>query len=189
MAALPLRTWTREEYRLASEAGIIRPEERLELLDGQIVKKVTHNPPHAVAYVLVTKWLVTIVGHDLHVRSQVPIALSAMSEPEPDVAVVSGEPRRYARSHPRPDQVELLVEISDTSLDRDRRVKAPLYAAAGIKELWILDLVSRKLEMHREPAPAGYRVVTILAESESASPLFSPSSFVRIADLLPTTEV
>ena len=185
MAAPTLRKWTGDEYRRAVKAGLIRVDERLELLDGQIVQKMTQNPPHSVALGLVEDWLRGVVGEGRHVRSQGPITLSEFSEPEPDCAVARGDRRDFSNRHPVPAEIELVVEVSDSSLDRDRRIKAPLYTAGGIRELWILDLADRKLELHRESGPKGYRVVTILAESERACPAFAPECSVRVADLLP----
>ena len=187
MAAQTIKTWTRSEYERLVELGMLTPDDRAELVDGLIVKKMTHNPPHFTALGLAEDWLRSIVGPRRHVRAQGPIALSDMSEPEPDLVVVAGSRGHYASRHPKPEEVELLVEISHSSIDRDRRLKAPLYARAGVRELWIVDLDNRRLELHREPGPGGYRNVTTLAEDDSATPLFAPSEHVKVANLIPTS--
>lgn len=185
MAAPFLRTWTRQEYERLAELGIFGPDERLELIDGQIVRKMTNNPPHVLVHGLMEDWLRSISGPDHHVRSQSPVALSELSEPEPDLAVTRGNRWTYGDGHPGPGDIELIVEVSDSSLDRDRRVKAPLYARAGVKEVWIADVPARKLEVYREPAASGYGVALVLSEHDSASPLFRPEASVVISELLP----
>jgi Uma2 family endonuclease len=185
MSALPIKRWTRNEYARLIDSDLLAPDARYELIEGQIVELMTHNPPHVTALRLVEAWLRSIVTPDRFVATQSPVALDDTSEPEPDIAVVRGRITDFGSRHPDSSEVELLVEVSDTSLDRDRKFKAPLYARAGIPELWILDLGARKLELYREPAKDGYRAVTILAETENAAPLFAPAFQVRISDLLP----
>lgn len=188
MAAPIFKSWTREEYDRLADLGILQPDERLELVDGQIVQKMTHKPPHAIALTLVQGWLGEVIRAGMHVRAQLPIALSDVSEPEPDLAVVRGRVRDYAKIHPEPKDVFLIIEISDSSLQRDRSMKAPLYAKAGIPELWILDLTARRLEIHREPTRNGYRSVTFVAEDESASTESLPGYSLLVSDVLPDPE-
>lgn len=186
MAAPSLRTWTREEYDRLADLGVFKADERLELVDGQIVRKMTHNPPHFQAFTRVSTWLGGIVGQGLYVRSMGPIALSDISEPEPDVVVAIGTDETYSDRHPEPSEVVLLVEISHSSIDRDRRIKLPLYAAAGIPEAWLLDIDSRKLEIYRDPFEGRFKSVTILAESETAATHFAPEASIRVSALLPS---
>jgi Uma2 family endonuclease len=124
------------------------------------------------------------------VRLQAPLALDDDSEPEPDVAVVAGEYRDYVSGHP--STAPLVVEVADSSLGLDRRLKGGLYARAGLPEYWIANLVEGVLEVHREPrlepgAAYGwvYRFVEILRPPASVTPLGAPGSFIPVADLLP----
>lgn len=166
---------------------MIQPDDRAELVDGLIVKKTTPNPPRFTAFVRTGDWLRSVAGEGRHVRPQGPIALSEVSEPEPDLAVVFGSDDAYERRHPKPQEVLLLVEISYSSIDRDRRIKAPLYARAGISELWIVDLDARRIEVHRDPGPFGYLSISTVDEFDEASPLFNPSARVKVSRLLPTS--
>ncbi len=169
----------------ASQLGLFGPDERLELLDGQIVEKITQNAPHFTTLRLIQRWLESIAGSDLEVRAQGPIQLDPMSLPEPDIAVVKGTPRNFAIRHPRPDEILLLVEVADSSLDRDRNLKSALYARAGVPELWIVDVSSRRMEVFREPDPQGYRLIRILNEDEGVEPLFDPGSTLSVKSILP----
>jgi len=187
-----MRPLTREEFEKAGQAGIFGPEERLELIGGEVVKKVSpqHNP-HATSVVLSAEALRRAFGEAFHVRVQVPMALGPHSEPEPDVYVVPGSPRDYEDEHPR--TAVLVVEVADTSLAFDRRVKASLYASAGIPEYWLLNLSARVLEVHRDPGPMAdepfahhYRSITRHPGNESVAPLAASAAAIRVADLLPT---
>ena len=147
------RRWTREEYYQAAELGIFRPEERLELIGGEIIEKVSpQETPHAVAIGLVADTIREDLPHGYHLRIQTPMSIGPDSEPEPDIAVVSGQPRDYLASHPQ--TAALIIEIADTTIRMDRTTRASLYASAGIPEYWILNLRSRKLDVFRNPAPA-----------------------------------
>lgn len=179
------RPWTREEFRMMAETGVLAPDERLELLDGVIVTKMTQNARHSACTLLVSYWLQEIVPSGWTVRSQLPIALSERSEPEPDVAVVRGLIRDFIADQPGPKSVALLVEVSDSSLKEDRRIKVALYATAGIEEVWILDVNQRRLIVHQDPENGEYRLVRILHEDESISPAFAPDRSTAVRDLLP----
>jgi len=184
------RLWTRDEYERAGELGLFRPDERLELIEGLILRKTPQKSPHASGIRMTEEALRAAFpsGHD--VRGQLPLALGEYSEPEPDVAVVSGSYRDYVNSHPV--TAVLVVEVADSSLALDRSTKASLYARSGIPEYWILNLVDRLLEVHRGPAAMAeqpldyhYRTVMRLTVEETVSPLAAPQAVIRVADLLP----
>jgi Uma2 family endonuclease len=192
VAISPSRTrrWTRLEYERLIEAGMFRPGERLELLDGHLVVREPQGSLHATAVGLVEDALRDCFGPGWVVRVQMPIALDVDSEPEPDVAVVPGARRDYELAHPA--QPVLLVEVSESSLDEDRGDKASLYARAGVPDYWIVNLMSHSLEVHREPVPSAwapsgwsYGVVTVLERGASVSPLARPEGRIQVADLLP----
>jgi len=161
---------------------------RYEILDGEIVNKMGQKPTHYLSISLLTQWANRAFG-DPFVRVQGPIALPApddeYSEPEPDVAVTYEPTTAYADRHPGPEDLLLVVEVSDTTLRSDLLVKARLYARAGIAEYWALDLNARQLYIHRTPAHGEYAVVSIHAETETVSPATRPDAPTVIANLLP----
>lgn len=185
-----VRHWTREEYHRMAELGLIGPEERLELIEGEIVQKMTpQKSPHATAIRLVEEALRRAFGAGFDVRVQLPLALSPLSEPEPDVAVVRGGPRDYRDAHPT--TALLVVEVADTTLAFDRRTKGSLYARAQIADYWILNLSAQEVEVYRRPAPDpgapfGFRYVRVMRHGpdDAITPLASPHA-VPVADLLP----
>ena len=184
------RGWTRQEFERFIDLGVFGPEERLELIGGEIIQKMTQKEPHATSTTLVGDGLRVVFAAGRHVRVQLPLSLGEHDRPEPDIAVVVGAPRDYLASHPT--AAVLVVEISDTTLGYDRMVKAGVYARAGIAEYWIVNLIDRLLEVHRQPAPMaeqplghGYRSIARLTEAEAVVPLGAPQSPVAVADLLP----
>lgn len=189
-AVVQLRRFTGEEYDRLVQRGFFQPEERVELVDGEIVTMMSQGSDHAVGTSLVEAALRAAFGKGNYVRTQMPLALDAMSRPEPDVAVVRGSPRDYRDAHPV--TALLVVEVADATLDYDREWKGSLYARAGIADFWIVNLVARVVEIHREPVavPAArfgweYRRVERLAPPASATPLAAPGASVSLADLLP----
>jgi len=177
--------WTREEYQKMVSAGVFHPEDRLELINGEILEMTPQSKAHATAVCLVYEALVSVYARGFTVRIQVPMALGASSEPEPDVAVVRGRPRDYLACHPT--TAALVVEVSDSSLRYDREHKKGLYAASGTPEYWILNLVDYCLEVHRDPDPeqGTYRSCTVLTRNSMVSPLAHPDASILVADLLP----
>lgn len=181
------RRWNRREYDRLIELGIIHEDEPIELLAGRLVVAEPKRPPHAVATDLVASALRHAFGPGWTVRIQAPVALDDFSEPEPDLAVVPGDPRSYRDVHPaRP---VLAVEIAETSLRLDRGLKHRLYARAGLEEYWIVNLVDRVLEVYRDPARRGrrglYGSVEILGPEAVVIPLAAPQARINVADLLP----
>ena len=190
MSGVELRRWTRVEYERMIDAGVFEADERAELIGGEIVVMTPQKSLHATGVRLAQDTLSAAfgVGHD--VRAQLPLALDPDSEPEPDVAVVSGSPRDYRYAHPT--TALLVVEVSDTTLGLDRERKSGLYARAGIAEYWIVNLVDGILEVHRDPDSApeaqcgwAYRTVQPLRAVDTVSPLAAPAARIRVGDLLP----
>ena len=183
------RLWTRAEYDRLTELGLFE-DERLELIEGRIVRKVSHKSQHATGIRLADKALQTAFPTGYEIRAQLPLALGEYSEPEPDVAVVHGSTRDYADKHP--STALLVVEVADSSLNVDRKIKAGLYARCGIQEYWIVNLVDRVLEVYREPVaqaeqPLGFhygRIATLMPD-QSITPLAAPQAVLRVTDLLP----
>ena len=133
-------------------------------------------------------WLTGLFGAE-YTRIQATIDLSDTSpdydEPEPDAAVTAEPYTHFAQRHPRPEDLLLLIEVSDTTLRFDLDAKANLYALADIREYWTIDIVGRRLIVHRQPSPEGYREIMVYNSDESAAPLARPKRPIRVADLLP----
>jgi Uma2 family endonuclease len=185
-----LHRWTRREYARLIDQGFLDEDDPIELLDGLLLVKEPQSSPHRTAVLLVAKTLERAFGDGWFVQVQSPIGLDDLSEPEPDVCVVQGSPRDYVHAHPtRP---ALIVEVARSGLRMARGRKAAAYARGGIADYWIVNLVDRVLEMHREPArpdPArrrwGYAAIETRGAEATISPLAPPSARVYVADLLP----
>jgi Uma2 family endonuclease len=146
----PLHRLTVAQYHQMIAAGVLKEGEHVELLDGWLVEKMTHNPPHATAVDLAQTEIAACLPGGWRTRTQSAITL-ATSEPEPDIAVVRGPARRYFRSHPRPKDIAWLVEVAESTLFDDRNFKGPLYARARISVYWIINLIDYQVEVYSEP--------------------------------------
>ena len=183
---LPNRVkWTRSEFARLNDRG-----ERYELIQGELVKKMSMNGPHAVVVTLLNGALTQIFTVGFAVRMQLPMAVSETSEPEPDGLIVEGKPRDFLADHPT--TAALVVEVSDSTLATDLGVKVALYAQAGVTEYWVIDINARTLHVYRTPisSPAlpngyGFQNVSLFSDTDSVSPLAAPQSSIQIADLLP----
>lgn len=182
------RRWTREEYYRLADAGFFE-DERVELLDGEIWTLPPQNTPHFSAIRRTVQIMEEAFGGGFEVRPQAPITLDDGTEPEPDVAVVVGSYLDYEGHHPTPPEILLVVEVSDATLRKDRTKKAAGYARAALADYWIVNLVERQLEVHRDPLtrPEGalYRTRQILLPDESVAPLAAPDSLVAVTGLFP----
>ena len=185
-----IKRWARVEYERLVDLAVFQPGDRVELVGGQLVVREPQGSPHAVAAGLAEDALRDAFGSGWVVRLQMPVALDDESEPEPDVAVCTGNRRDHLAGHPaRP---VLLVEVAETSLAFDREQKGSLYARARVPEYWIVNLVDRVLEVYREPvssagAAYGWRFHTLLhlGVADSVSPLAAPHARISVVDLLP----
>jgi Uma2 family endonuclease len=139
-----------EQYHAIIQAGILTDDDSVELLEGWLVFKMPKNPPHRVTTRLVRTALENILPAGWYVDSQEPITLSN-SEPEPDIVVVRGDTRQYLDRHPGAEDIALIIEVSDTTLQRDRTVKKLIYARAGISIYWIVNLVEEQVEVYSQP--------------------------------------
>jgi Uma2 family endonuclease len=188
---LPQRwLWTVKEFQRAYDLGAFGFETRLELIEGEIIRKMPQNEPHTWAIRAVEEALRSafLPGHD--VRTQLPLVFGSRNKPEPDVAVVIGSFNDYKRKHPA--TAVLVVEVSDSTLALDRTTKAAVYARAGIEDYWIVNLPDGVLEVHRQPAamtdqPLGhhYRSITRLVPTDIIAPLSLPDAAIAVRGLLP----
>jgi Uma2 family endonuclease len=181
------RRFNLREYLLLVQAGVLRPEERVELIDGQVVAMSPQGPLHAALVSRIVARLAELFPRSRYcVRPQSTLALGEDYAPEPDVAVVAGRCEEHERELPR--SALLVIEIADTSLRLDRGRKSDLYAKAGIAEYWVVNLGEGLVEVRREASAAGYKLIRILQADESLLPLVLEGSGVpplRAADLLP----
>jgi Uma2 family endonuclease len=153
---VPRHRLTRQDYYRLGEAGILGKDDRVELLEGQLVDMSPIRPRHAIVTENLLELLVTAFAGRARVRCQDPVVLNDGSEPQPDVALVQRPWRGYPHTHPGPDDIFLLIEVADSSLDFDRTVKLELYARAGLREVWIVDLTTDLVLVHRSPSGGGY---------------------------------
>jgi Uma2 family endonuclease len=149
-----------EQFHQMVRNGILGEDDPIELLDGWLVPKMMKNPEHGVVTELVRRALEQILPTGWHIKAQEPVTLST-SEPEPDVMVVRGQLLDYLHCHPKPGDVALVVEVADTSLERDQTIKKRLYAQAGIPIYWIVNVLEKQLEVYSDPSgpsqPPDYR--------------------------------
>jgi putative restriction endonuclease len=138
------------QYHAIIDAGVLHSGDKVELLEGLLVKKMTRKPPHDVALDLANDELGTRIPPGWRLRLQSAITTTD-SEPEPDVVVVPGPARRYIRAHPGPTDIALVIEISDTTLDHDRIVKGRIYARARLPVYWIVNIPNRQIEVYTQP--------------------------------------
>lgn len=181
---LDVRLFTVKEYHRITDSGILDPDERVELLAGQIVKMAAKGTPHSAATTRTEKLLENRLGNLALVRVQEPIQLDDLSEPEPDIALVIADPLYYEDSHPNPSQVYLIIEIADTTIRQDCGLKARLYAQSGIADYWVLDVNNRQLHVFREPSQNGYQSELILSDRGSVSLLAFPNVTIAVAQML-----
>jgi|ERR1051326_1455952 Uma2 family endonuclease len=182
----PRKRWTRAECAALEAAGIW-DQQKLELVEGELISKMGKNRPHVIALTLLQGWLVQVFGLHL-VNPEAPIDVAPednpTNEPEPDIIVLKRDQAQF-RSNPRPEDLQLVVEIAESSLTFDLRTKAALYARAGIPEYWVLDCARRRLLVHREPENGAYSSIVVYNEQESVSPLAAPHAQFRVADAFP----
>jgi Uma2 family endonuclease len=156
MVDLPARRFSRSEYHRLAEIGVLKPDERVELLDGIIYNMAPMGPFHGGVSNTFVGYLWQIAQGRWVVWTQSPIALSKGSEPEPDIALLAPADHCYMQRHPTPDDVFLIIEISDSSLELDRSIKLPLYARSAVPEVWILNLREKVVEVYCEPSAGIY---------------------------------
>jgi len=184
--SLPARHFSVEEYHRMVEVGILGENERIELIGGRILRIPPIGSQHA-AYVSFLNRKLRSIEDTAIVRIQDPIILDDETEPQPDVAVVKLKANAYADSHPRAEDVLLLVEVADTSLEEDRLIKLPRYADSGVPEVWIFNLIDDIVEVYSEPLTLangvpGYRKRTDFGIGESLSPEAFPDLRIDIPE-------
>lgn len=175
--------FTRSDYYLMADAGILKAGSRTELIDGNVLVRSPISPWHSTVVSLLSQAFSPIrewAGQWV----QNPIAVDEFNEPEPDFVLVRQPLLRYRKGHPTPADILLAVEVADSSRAFDRRVKLPIYAAAGIREFWLVDLVDERIEVCREPGPEGYGSIRSHHRGESLNLLEFRSFRVPVESIL-----
>ena len=168
----PRRLFTADEFERMAEAGIFGEEERLELIDGEIVELTPVGPGHGAAVACLTKRLILGVGDRAVVWIQSSARVALRSVPQPDLALL--RPRSYRRANPTPADIVLVVEVADSSLRYDRIRKARLYALAGIQDYWVVGVEGEWVEVYRSPEGESYRDVDTRAARRHDRPVEFP---------------
>ncbi|MCU0807155.1 MAG: Uma2 family endonuclease [Candidatus Contendobacter sp.] len=178
------------EYHRLGENGIFDEDSRVELIEGDLIAMPPIGEQHASKTRRLNRLFSLQVGDTAIVDVQNPVMLDARSEPQPDMVLLKPRPDFYESAHPRPEDVLLLIEVSDSTLRYDRDTKIPLYARAGIPEVWLLDVAGQRLEIYRRPSPEGYREIHYPAPTDSIAPVLLPELSLSVASLfipLPST--
>jgi Uma2 family endonuclease len=186
-AAPPRKIWTRDEILALEGTGILDTQD-LELVEGELIQKMPKTRPRSIGLRMLVKWLEEVFGFDF-VEQEVPIDVAAqdnrINEPEPDIIVLKREFSSFRSANPGPDDLRLIVEVAYSTADFDLGTKASLYARAGIPEYWVLDLIGRRLVVHRDPRGGAYASITSFGEHESVAPLGAPQQQFRVGGALP----
>ena len=182
--------WTVQEcHDMAASGQLVG---RYEILDGEVVSKMGQKPAHAMTLTQLLEVMSRIFG-PAFLRIQSPITLQApdsvYTEPEPDIAVTCGPAADYAARHPGPEDLTLVIEVSDTTIRTDLIVKSRVYARAGIPEYWIVDLSTRQVHIHRNPTDESYRLISVHEETDTIAAATRPGDPIRVGDLLPPPSI
>ena len=154
--------YTVEDYYRMGEVGILAPDARVELIDGEVIEMTPIGAPHASIVTDLQNRLVPLVGHQAVVRIQNPIHLGRHDEPQPDLALVIPPASKYRTRHPEPPDILLLIEVAETSLRVDRDLKLGVYARFAVPEVWLVDINGRRITRYRDPSEAGFRASDVL---------------------------
>ena len=183
----PLRKlWTRAECEKLAESGGL-DYHHLELIEGALINKTGKNQPHINSLVILMAWLQGVFG-SRRVRPEAPIDVAPednpTNEPEPDISVLTRDLSHFPKERPRPEHLQLVVEVSDTTLAFDLGTKAAPYARAGIVEYWVLDiLLGHQMTVHRDPRGGRYKSVEAYKSAECVAPLAAPEAELRVGDV------
>jgi Uma2 family endonuclease len=166
------------------EAGLLREDDRVELIDGEVLEMTPIGRRHAAAVVRLTRVCHETIGRFAVISPQNPVVIDQYGEPQPDLMLLRPRVDDYAAAQPTAADVLLAVEVADSSLEYDRQVKLPIYARAEIPEVWIEDLVHDAVEVRRDPGPSGYRAVRVARRGETIRPLAFPDVEIAVDAVL-----
>jgi Uma2 family endonuclease len=176
--------FTVAEYNRMGETGILKEEDRVELIEGEIIEMSPIGRRHAACVGRLTSLLSRLLTEKAIVWVQNPIVLDDYSEPQPDVALLRRRDDFYERSLPAPADVLLIVEVADTTLEYDRQIKLPLYARAGIAEVWLVNLMDEQVGIYTQPAGGAYQVERQAKRGETINSSVPPNLMLKVDDIL-----
>ncbi|MGY4707809.1 Uma2 family endonuclease [Candidatus Bipolaricaulota sp. J31] len=177
--------FTVDDYHRMREAGILSEDDRVELIEGEIVAMSPIGRRHAsTVNRLLNVFIPLQIRRKALISVQNPVRLGEHSEPQPDVVLLVPREDFYAAAHPGPEDVLLLVEVVETSAEYDRDVKIPLYARFGIREVWLVDLEKGHMKVYRAPSPNGYKEKTTYTRGQSLAPKAFPDLLIAVEDIL-----
>ena len=174
------RKLSADQFERMGQTGILGPDARVELIEGELIEMAPIGSRHAAAVGFLSMHFARAVGAAALVHTQNPLRLSDDSEPQPDLMLLRPKADRYRSAHPRSEDVLLLIEVAETTLVFDRETKLPLYAKEGIPEVWILDIDTEQLEIYREPSAGGYRRKLERREADSIAPVALPAAALQV---------
>jgi Uma2 family endonuclease len=178
------KRFTVEDYYRMAEAGILKADDRVELIEGEVVEMSPIGNPHGVVTDRVNMIFARGLGDKVVVGVQRPVRINRYNELQPDVVLIRPREHFYGTRHPRPEDVVLLIELSDTTLRKDQLVKLPIYAASGIPEAWIIDINGDAIQTYREPQHGLYLKTATARRGQMVSPAAFPEFMTRVEDLL-----
>jgi Uma2 family endonuclease len=176
--------FTVKQYHKMNEAGIFTEDDRIELIKGEIIKMSPIGKRHAGYVNLLIRILSILLEQKVVISVQNPILLSDLSEPQPDITLLKPRTDCYINKLPEPEDILLLIEVADSSIDYDRDMKIPLYAESGILEVWIIDINEELIEVYRQPTPTGYRDIKTVKRNENLSLQAFPDIILSANEIL-----
>ncbi|NJM00611.1 MAG: Uma2 family endonuclease [Synechococcaceae cyanobacterium SM2_3_2] len=181
-----IHLWSVEDYHRMIENGLLTHDDRVELLEG-IVSQMS---PKGVSHVIISRWIAERFRERLGVGSylltQDPITLTEQgSEPEPDITIARGSMFDYTEHHPYPEDILLVIEVADSSIEIDKTIKMPIYARARIQDYWVVDIKAKEITIYRQPVEDSYQAVQAVTGRDRLSPLAFPEIAFQVQDLFP----
>lgn len=183
-----IRLWSIADYHQMIEAGILDEDDHVELLEGKIVCMSPQRPFHAASVQRSSRLLFQLLSDRAEIRTQLPVILGNDSEPEPDLAVVRFDANEYSFRHPEASDIYLLIEVADSTIAKDRKQKARIYAKNRVLEYWILDLQKRQVYVFRQPEENTYREELILNSINSITIQAFPDVAIALDAMFPIAE-
>lgn len=172
-----------DDYYKMIDLGMLDTREKAEIIDGELIKKMTIGDRHAFVVDFLTSFFIKTLPDSIRVRVQNPLRLTDYDEPEPDI-VLTDLSKYDGKRHPRPEETILVVEVSDSTLKYDRDTKLPLYAAAEIQEVWIVNLQNKIIEVHQQPTVGIYQLAKIFKQGEIVESSVLPDLSLAVNSLL-----
>jgi Uma2 family endonuclease len=176
--------FTVKQYHKMNAAGIFTEDDRVELVKGEIIKMSPIGTRHTACVKRLVDFITRLLQQAIIISVQDPILLNDLSEPQPDIALLKRRADFYETGHPQPQDILLLIEVADSSIDYDRDVKIPLYAESGILEVWLVDINQQVITVYRQPTPTGYKDIKTLTRNEKLSIQVFPEFTLNVNDIL-----